>query len=66
VPGKYDPVTEIKDAEEPETELQRRLRSLDWPEPPPGARERGLEALRPHLKQLAQEGNGTGPTDPDD
>jgi hypothetical protein len=38
---------------EPEpTELERRLGRLKWPAPPPGARERGLEALRGRLEDL--------------
>jgi hypothetical protein len=39
----------IEPGQEQETELQRRLRRLNWPEPPPGARERGFESLRTHL-----------------
>jgi hypothetical protein len=50
--GKHQPVP----SDEPtarEAELHERLRALNWPQPPLGARERGLEALRPHLDQLA-------------
>jgi hypothetical protein len=46
---------------EKESELQRRLHELEWPEPPPGARERGLELLKPHLKLLDSDGNGQSP-----
>jgi hypothetical protein len=50
-----------EEADERETELAQRLRALRWPEPPAGARERGLEALRPHLEELSDRpSNGDG------
>jgi hypothetical protein len=50
---------------EQETELERRLRALKWPDPPPGARVRVLEALSSHLEELTDSvrdrGNGDSP-----
>jgi hypothetical protein len=34
-----------------ENALDLRLRALKWPEPPSGARERGLLRLRQHLEE---------------
>jgi hypothetical protein len=40
---------ELEETQRGETELERRLRDLKWPEPPPESRERLLAALRARL-----------------
>lgn len=50
----------LESSPERESELQRRLRGLQWPEPPAGARERGLESLLPYVAKLSENGNGDG------
>jgi hypothetical protein len=47
--------SELEDVRPGETELERRLRDLQWPEPPPDSRERVLAALRARL-DAAQSG----------
>jgi hypothetical protein len=48
--------------ESPEDEqlrpLEERLRRLNWPQPPPGLRERSLEELRRKLSELSTNGDG--------
>jgi hypothetical protein len=37
--------------------LEERLRRLNWPQPPPGVRERSLEELRRKLAELSSNGD---------
>ena len=41
---------------ESEDELERRLRELHWPEPPPGVKERALADFQQRIAKLREQG----------
>jgi hypothetical protein len=49
----HEPAFEAEQDHAEDSALQRRLRTLKWPDPPTGARERVLDTLRPHLRRLS-------------
>jgi len=56
--------THPSDEDERLQPLEERLRRLEWPQPPPGLRERSLEEFRRRLaeEQAAASQNGNGAT----
>lgn len=41
-----------------ESELARRLRRMEWPSPPPGAKERGLEEILAKARPRERDADG--------
>ena len=43
-----------------DSELARRLRRMEWPTAPPGAKERGLEEILAEARKLERDADGNG------